>query len=131
MNLMNDTKSPIKYLLSIVLALGLLFSFGLHSVQVEHEHFGASPLNETHEHKRGFAALDTYMHLSDKKILLFLPVALLFLPFLSRQMRIEELLLLSATRYAKMLHERYTDQYRVFDYTRHFLRKGLIHSKVY
>jgi hypothetical protein len=125
------TKSPIMAILSIILALGLLSSFGLHAIQIEHEHFVASPAHGTHEHKQGFATLDTYMHLSDKKIFIFLPVALLFLSFLSRQMRIEELLLLSATRYATMLQERYGNQYRAFDYTRHFLRKGLIHSKAY
>jgi hypothetical protein len=130
-NLISDTKSPIKCLLSIILALGLLFSFGLHAVQIEHEHFVASPAHGTHEHKQGFATLDTYMHLSDKKMLIFLPVALLALTFFSKHLRIEELLLLSATRYAKLLHERYGNQYRIFDYAHTSLRKGLMHSKAY
>jgi len=128
---MSDIKSSIKCLLSIVLALGLLSSFGLHAVQIEHEHFMTSSAHGTHEHKQGFATLDISMHLSDKKIFIFLPVALLFLPFLSRQMRIEELLLLSATRYATMLQERHGNHYRVFDYLRLFLKKGILHTKAY
>jgi hypothetical protein len=127
----SDTRSPIKCLLSIILALGLLSSFGLHAVQIEHEHFLASPAHGAHEHKQGFATLDTYMHLSDKKYLIFLPVVLLALSFLGRQMRIEELLLLSATRSARMIHERYGNQYRMFDYIRLFLKKGILHSKTY
>ncbi len=125
-------KSPIVSFLSIILVLGLLSSFGLHAVQIEHEHFSASSTHGTHEHKQGFATLDTYMHLSDKKYLIFLPVlALTLLSFLNHRVRMEELLLLSATRHAKILHDRFGKQHRAFDYLCRFFRKGLLHSKAY
>lgn len=62
---------------AILVVLTLLFSFGLHSVQVAHSHPNhAEHQGHTHgesqEHKSSGSTLGEYMHAADKKLLLIL-----------------------------------------------------------
>ena len=54
---------------TLVLSLSLVFSFGLHSIQIPHMHFGAiHEHGSAHEHGAGSLQLSEYMHLADKKL---------------------------------------------------------------
>jgi hypothetical protein len=133
---MQPLVSPIKNLLSILLALGLLFSFGLHAVQIQHTHFTVAPEHSPHNHGEekeasGITMLEVAMHLADKKLLLFLVTGLILLtPFLNER-RILLSLLLFALRSASNSYKRHGHQFRMHDYLSLFLRKGIFHSKAY
>lgn len=74
---------------AILVVLTLLFSFGLHSVQVAHSHPNhAEHQGHTHgesqEHESNGTALGEYMHAADKKLLLILAtISMLALGFVT------------------------------------------------
>ncbi len=122
-----------RYTLSFVLASALIFSFGLHSVQIEHMHF-----NQVHteakeqEHGHSFASLDVYMHLSEKKLFLFIPAVILstsFFAYIALLLKTRTLML--ANWYARMMQKQNAYKNRIHDYNTYFLRKGVFHSKAY
>lgn len=120
--------------LSILLSLSLLFSFGLHAVQIQHGHFEVSEHNERHSHEGSHAvddsALDVTMHLLDKKLLLWLGAALLLAVFFEPK-KLAIRLLVCASRTAKISHDRYGNIFRMHDYLCLFFKKGIFHTKAY
>jgi 4-hydroxybenzoate polyprenyltransferase len=91
-------QSTLTKITSIVLALMLLFSLGLHSIQTDHAHYGSSAVRthtHTHNHTVGvstdthnsesdptFAEISEKMHMAEKKIVLFIfGATLLFFAF--------------------------------------------------
>lgn len=127
----SNTAIFMRYALSFILAGALIFSFGLHSVQIDHIHFNALH-SHTEEHKSKFVSLETYMHLSDKKIFLFIPIATL-LPFfiLNASLMLKAQLVLLSGWYTRLLRRQSVQQSRVHNYLCYFLRKGIFHSKAY
>lgn len=122
-----------RYLLAGILACGLILSLGLHTIQIEHSHFTlAHDEAREHEHKQNFASLDVYMHLSEKKLFLFIPVAILLVSFLAYEaLTLKIRMLLHANWYARMVQKRSAHQSRIHDYHSYFFRKGIFHSKAY
>lgn len=55
------------HILTLLLALSLVFSFGLHSIQVAHAHFGVESDRDHDRDARGLQ-LNEYMHFADKKV---------------------------------------------------------------
>ncbi len=113
------------------ISVGLVFSFGLHAVQVEHVHFNAE---HTHgdEHASLASILGEYMHLADKKLLLGIFFASTSLwTFLELRMSLWERLLYRASQVDALRRRRVLRIYRIFDYVRIFLRKGTIHTKAH
>jgi hypothetical protein len=127
-------------LLSIFLTIALFSSFGLHAVQIQHEHFGTTQVHTeenhgTHPHGEhqasGFGQLDIAMHLADKKLLLFLLFAgMVLIPFLNTQ-RILAGMLQSALRHTRTRQARYGNTGRIHAYLTHCFRKGIFHSKAF
>ncbi len=126
--------------LSIFISIALFSSFGLHAVQVEHEHFGTTYAHTeehhgTHSHgehqSSGFSQLDVVMHLADKKLFLFLLLGgLVLIPFLNRQTILLNLLE-SVLQRTRMLQIRYGKTMRLHAYLSYFFRKGIFHSKAF
>ncbi len=135
MDFFNGTYS-IRSVVSILLTLALLSSFGLHAIQIHHEHFASIQEHGGHDHSGekhafGFETLDIAMHLADKKLVLFLVASIVLLaPFLTERKRLQSLLLF-ALRSVKNSYERHGHQYRMHDYLSLYLRKGIFHSKAY
>lgn len=119
--------------LSLVLVLGLLFSFGLHAVQVAHVHGGehVSHAGEN-EHESGVVVLDEYMHLSDKKVFMTLSEAVLVLwTVYGVQVCMRAMLLYLSSRTLNQAQKYFGTWYRVRNYLYCYFRKGILHSKAY
>jgi hypothetical protein len=133
MNGRRNIVSFIRYVLTGILACGLIFSLGLHTIQVEHSHFTmAHGETREHEHKQDFASLDVYMHLSEKKLFIFIPTVILlssFFAYVALLLRVRTLML--ANWYARMMQKQSARKSRIHDYHSYFLRKGIVHSKAY
>jgi len=134
MDFFNGTCS-IRSVVSILLTLALLSSFGLHAIQIHHEHFASIQEHGGHDHSGekhafGFETLDIAMHHADKKLVLFFVAGVLLVSFLTERKRLQSLLLF-ALRFVKNSYERHGHKYRMHDYLSLYLRKGIFHSKAY
>ena len=118
-----------------MLSVGLVFSLGLHAIQVEHVHFATEGTHENaheDEHSTGISLLGEYMHLADKKLLWVMFFAGVSLwTFLEFKISLWDRLLLSAVQVYVSGKKRVSLSSRIFDYVRIFLRKGTIHTKAY
>ncbi len=118
-------------MLVCLLSVGLVFSFGLHAIQIEHVHFTAEG---THggEHTSSISLLGEYMHLADKKLLASLFFASISLwTFLELRISLWDQLLAHASRVHTSRKKTAPPLSRIFDYVRVFLKRGMIHTKAY
>jgi hypothetical protein len=111
--------------LAFSLAFCLLFSFGLHSIQVEHTHFHAGKHHDSDSH----STMGEYLHLSDKKLLALPIILFVYVFFTTRDAwgTFNGILFSMYIRYRKC----YVPSFRIFHYLCFFLRAGKIHSKAY
>jgi hypothetical protein len=106
-------------------------SFGLHSIQISHEHFGVHGEHGA-EHDSQMVALGEYMHMSDKKIFLMLAFFALFLAtFLDPLHGLRERLLIHAVRRLISVREKNTELYHFFGYIMLCIKRGILHTKVH
>jgi len=121
------SKSVCVRIVSVVLTLGIFFSFGLHSIQTPHTHF-----DEHGEHESGPQMLGEYMHLADKKLVIayfgIAPVVSMLFDFARLAMRE---LFLYAMFWHKVLRVRLQRVGAIGNYLLVFLMRGVIHTKVY
>ncbi len=115
--------------IALILSLGLVFSFGLHAVQIEHAHFGDVHAHGG-EHQSVFSDLGEYMHLADKKMLLILSSGTLLWIFLLHIDAWSRLLQYVHT-YSLRYRQRRFQVYRALGYLSRFFGEGLLHSKVH
>lgn len=123
--------SLIKCAFSVFLALCLLFSFGLHALQIKHAHVNDSPHEAAHEHTPDTASLDANMHMADKKIFLFFSSLLLSWLYLRNRLDVQRLQLILSLYLTRARYVQYGNRYRIFDYHSYFFRKGIFHSKAH
>lgn len=130
--------SPIHWQLSVmrffsgILACGLLFSFGLHSIQVPHAHYNASHFGDSGEHQSNHVSIGEYLHVSDKKIvsILFL-TTIAWYSLLGITLRTRETLAGNLVRRGQLFQKMSFHRYRLFNFMSAYLKNGVIHSKVY
>jgi hypothetical protein len=122
-------------IISALIAGTLVFSFGLHSVQVAHEHpdhvhtFGAT--HETEEHF--VLALGEYMHMAEKKLYLTVPpvvqlaasVSLILFGSWALFVFLNELSFVRFLRKRKEMFSAATDHIRIT------LSRGIMHPKLH
>lgn len=114
------------------MSFSLVFSFGLHSIQIAHTHFGVE-----HGHEQdpgaGVPQLSEYMHLADKKA--FVVALFVFLaPWASVTSSI-----LSRLRLSLYLERRLVSRVRAltlmwniyFEYFKICFRRGILNTKVF
>lgn len=128
--------STIKGAFFIPLALVLIFTLGLHAVQVHHEHFGNTNEHSDHDHTvpndtSGFSILDIAMHLFDKKLLFLLITTTIAFAILQDEKRLVMRLLLTHARKAMRECGRYGNEFRIHNYVALCFRNGTFHSKAY
>lgn len=119
--------------LSTLVVVALLCSFGLHSVQITHEHPGHADHHGSSSHEEGapLLMLGEYMHLSDKKLFLglaavpFLTAGALFILFGSWWQLVASLELL----YQAHLRKRQESVLSIFDYLRSYFSDGILHPQ--
>lgn len=124
--------SALYRLFALCVICSLLFSFALHAVQIAHTHFN---LEHTHPHSEKSTTeifLVEYMHLADKKLLVFLFIASLSSSmFFGTLGTVWKKLILWALRKNRSFMMRCIERALVFNYLRIFFKKGILHTKVY
>ncbi len=117
---------------TLFLSLSLVFSFGLHSIQIAHAHFG---VEHGHEQDPGAGGLQLseYMHLADKKIFaLGLIIFLAPWTFLdSYALSCRKLFLYVEMQLLFRIRILYRRWNVTFEYLRISFRKGVLHPKVF
>jgi hypothetical protein len=115
-----------------LVSLSLVFSFGLHSIQVPHAHSGKLHHHGS-EHEKQVFELSEYMHLADKKLYTFVAHPL-FAPwtFLASFVLSQRKLFLHQERRLIVYIRNLRRTWNVtFEYLRVFFQRGVLHSKVY
>ncbi len=122
----------LRTLFSILLTCVLVFSLGLHAIQIQHEHF---EVFHTHTHQgeenEVSVVLDVVMHLSDKKLFLLGLIVLMFTKSFWTVKEIIAGLLLFDFRIARVSYDRFGDSFRIYDFQQALFRKGIFHTKVF
>jgi hypothetical protein len=127
-----DREVTVRHLFTVLLSISLVCSFGLHSIQTTHTHFGGGHGHES-EHAAGGGELSAYMHLADKKV--FAVALFVFLApwtFLVSS-------LLFRLRLSLYLERRVVFRIRMlsrmwniyFEYFKIIFRKGILNTKVF
>lgn len=116
---------------AIFIAFSLLTSFGLHSIQIEHEH-PTSHHSHNNEHSSKGIMLGEYMHLADKKLVaLVLMAGIVLFAFLDGVVRMRKGFLVYALQKYLQLRKKSSEQYHFFNYLCLYFKKGIIHTKAY
>ncbi len=125
-----------KEVFSTLLAFVLVFSLGLHAIQIHHEHFGGMTSHGEHDHTgksddAGFGILEVAMHLFDKKLFLLVALGMIALVAFHDVKQLILKLILSHARRTRESYGRRGNEFRVYDYVTLCFRKGTIHPKAY
>lgn len=119
-----------KYTVALIV-LGLVCSFGLHTVQVTHEHFGEQHTHNSDSSSR-VVILGEYMHLTDKKLFLIpLFLATVLWGYIDVLSGIRERLLTHALQCVTSLRQKSRERYNFFEYLDLYFKRGILHTKVY
>ncbi len=121
-----------KHLLGLFLVCALIFSFGLHALQIRHDHVLA--LSQTHTHgedeETNTVSISAYLHVAEKKSLF-----ILFLPMLWAGMWLHERRNAFSPQYARILLLRIKmqciERFCLFNFLVYIFKRGLLHVKIY
>jgi hypothetical protein len=114
--------------LTILLACVIALSFGLHTVEQKHVHFGSI---HSEEHEKGtFSYLSEYAHGTEKKafVILLLGIIAASLYVVWNEI-LYQLTLLYKDQYKRVFKER--SSVRRFDYLAHLLSCGILNPKYF
>lgn len=108
----------------------LIFSFGLHTIQVEHTHPGDHV--HTADQAQGENSLSTYMHGTDKKLFLLAVLAFLLIGTLVRTQYSLLEVACTCIRYITICYlSKRSTSLRFFNYLRTLFSSGVLHPKTY
>lgn len=137
---MNGLRNQLNFSASLFCVVALLLSFGLHAVQVTHTHFSVA---ETHQHNSEHAGhsdasvpdsslvfLGEVMHLSDKKYLLLVAGATIYL-FVSFPAVLRGLLQIHHGAFFECLRQRRFWFNKLYNYLLHFYAAGILNPKLF
>ncbi len=119
-------------IVTLFVSVCLMVSFGLHSIQITHTHYGDAHTEEK-EHHSGETQLSEYMHLADKKLLVafvafFVAPWTLFNSYTSWQRKLLWRLEQYWLSHMRLLKRAWSIS---FEYFRIYFRKGVLHTKVF
>ena len=115
-------------IVTTALSVGLLFSFGMHSVQIEHEHYGVSHEHRDDTHTALIVDVAEYLHLSDKKFLLLLVLLFGYTVFPTSRRKESVKLVRIAWRQSLVLLDK-AQGFKLFDFLVYNFRIGNLHPK--
>lgn len=112
-----------------ILSFALIAAFGLHSVELKHEH---SPVSHTHQHQSGSPDfdIDEYLHGTEQKFFLVILLSLLaFGLFALQKPRVTETQLpVTNISYSYFRND---FSYREINYLKQLFRKGILNPKLH
>lgn len=132
-------KNPIlTSILSTFVVFALLFSFGLHSLQISHSHPGhgahhGSSQQEEKNHGGDTLTLGEYMHAAEKKLLFIMMFALLMSAGVVAMLygSWEQFLLRANLLFEISSRRRKEEVLEVFDYFELLFSRGILHPKLH
>ncbi len=135
--MLRSFSSTLKAIVSCLVVLALCSSFGLHALQVHHEHFSLVHTHGNHDdggeqnHTSGFQTIEAAFHASDKKLYSLVVRNIFSVPAFLINLNITAILLLFALYCTSVIRERHEKRFRIFDYLSLYFRKGIYHSRAF
>lgn len=127
-----SSKALFSSVLSVFIVLTLLFSLGLHSVQISHDHPG-NHAGEQQERDGDVLVVGEYMHISDKKLFIILASILLLCTGIATALygNWTQFLLQIELQYFLFFRRRKEVTLVIFDYLKLHLYRGILHPKLH